>query len=1034
MHAGKFPPLNEHESSLSMEGRSQVKYWDRTIGKSGLLLMNQRQIMMSSFTTPRGHLRLIPWLALQLALWMMASTCLAAEPVKQSDRPLTFEKDVRPILKQHCFHCHGEAGVMEANLDVRLRHFLLEGGDSGAAILPGDAAHSPLLERIESGEMPPGEEMVSVDEIAIIKQWLNLGAQTARPEPETLDEGDYFTQEERSFWAFQPIRRPEIPSVEIFGTGEVKDQLKKVCNPIDLFILRGLKQKELSFSDKADPVTMVRRLSFDLLGLPPSREMVQRYLEDDRPGAYGRLVGRLLSSPEYGERWGRHWLDVAGYADSDGYTEKDIEREFAYFYRDYVIESFNSDKPVDDFVREQIAGDELVSQSLNEDLHPESIAKLAATGFLRMAPDGTSSGGVDRAEAANQNIADTIQIMSSAFLGLTVGCARCHDHRYDPISQADYYRMRAIFEPALDWKQWKTPSQRRVSLYTEADKLERERVEKLAKDAEQKRSERQSEHIARTLYEELLVVPDNVRGTLKNAYETEKANRTEEQIALLEEYPSVGNISPGSLYLYAEQRARRAGDIERVAKDKEKEMLRVATLEKAASLEEAERKELIGLMEVSEQEWSDSQKALAKKHDSILVQASHLSELNPEGFAKLEEYRKAAETCRATDAKKELADMLDEVKAIRGKAPKERFIRVLQEPPGHKPPTHLFIRGDHQQPGQSMEPAELTVLRGDQQNIIPPDQPELPTSGRRLAYADQLTSGNHPLLARVIVNRIWMHHFGRGLVATPGDFGRLGAEPTHPELLDWLASELMSSGWSMKRIHQLILLSHTYQQKSARRADVDMKDPDNLWLSRMPVRRLETEAFRDSMLWVSGELVPELYGPPIPVKEDAVGQIVVGKEMLDGERKPTGTSTESKGAMRRSLYIQVRRSRPLAVLESFDVASSAPNCELRLASNVATQSLMMMNSQFVMDRSRHLARRLFELSADPNQRLTMAWERCFAEQIDSNTESALKVFLNQQEQTFAKLDPKRDTAENQELALASVCQAMLSSNAFLYVD
>ena len=226
---------------------------------------------------------------------------------------------------------------------------------------------------------------------------------------------------------------------------------------------------------------------------------------------------------------------------------------------------------------------------------------------------------------------------------------------------------------------------------------------------------------------------------------------------------------------------------------------------------------------------------------------------------------------------------------------------------------------------------------------------------------NRLTSGNHPVGPCHRESDLDAS-FRTGLVATPGDFGRLGAEPTHPELLDWLASELMSSGWSMKRIHQLILLSHTYQQKSTRRGDVDMKDPDNLWLSRMPVRRLETEAFRDSMLWVSGELVPELYGPPIPVKEDAVGQIVVGKEMLDGERKPTGTSTESKGAMRRSLYIQVRRSRPLAVLESFDVASSAPNCELRLASNVATQSLMMMNSQFVMDRSRHLARRLFELS------------------------------------------------------------------------
>jgi mono/diheme cytochrome c family protein len=967
--------------------------------------------------------------------------CVAVEPAKQADESITFEKHVRPILKAHCFHCHGEAGVVEAELDVRLRRWLIRGGESGESIIPGDVENSLLLERMESGEMPPGEERVSGEEIAVVKSWILSGAMTARAEPETLDEGDYITQEERSFWAFQPIRRPEIPSLQN-GSRELKGDDPNANKftvhaetPVDHFVQQKIKSKGLDLSPLADRHTRIRRLSFDLLGLPPTEEMVDQFIGDQSPHAYERLVDRLLASPEYGERWGRHWLDVAGYADSDGYTDKDIEREFAYFYRDYVVESFNRDQPFDQFVREQLAGDELLPASQgDDDLSDDSIAKLAATGFLRMAPDGTSAGGVDRAEAANQNIADTIQIMSSAFLGLTVGCARCHDHRYDPISQADYYRMRAILEPALDWKQWKTPAQRRVSLYTNADRAERDRIEEEAKAAEKIRNDAQAAHIARTLYEELLVVPDDLRDSLKEAYETEKAMRNEQQVALLEEYPSVGNISPGSLYLYAEQRARRAGDIERVAKQKEEAFLRQATMENALSLTEDEQQQIRELLDTPSDQWDETQKSVANEFGEVFVTVDQLAEVKPDAFATLEDYRQAAEVCRSTDAKTDLAKQLDAVKAIRATAPKEHFVRVLQEPPGHTPKTHLFIRGDHQQPDRELVPSELTVLLGDEHYVIPEDEPSLPTTGRRLAYAKQLTSAEHPLLARVIVNRIWMHHFGRGIVATPGDFGRLGARPTHPELLDWLASELITSGWSVKKIHKLILCSYTYQQQSTRNKTSDEIDPDNLWLARMPVRRLESEAFRDAMLWVSGELVPELFGPPISVKEDSVGQIVVGKEMLDGERKPTGADTDSKGGYRRSLYIQVRRSRPLAVLESFDLPLNTPNCELRFSSNVATQSLMMMNSQFAIDRSEHFAKQLIELSSDPSERIELAWQRCFSTPIDEATASDFVAFVNQQRELFAAMDAKRDAAENEVLALASACQAMMSSNAFLYVD
>lgn len=960
----------------------------------------------------------------------------ATEPVRQGDEPLTFEKHVRPILKAHCFHCHGEAGVMEAELDVRLRRWLVRGGDSGEALVPGDAESSLLIERMVSGEMPPGDEQVASEEIAIIQAWIQQGAITARPEPESLSGGDYFTQEERSFWSFQPIRRPQVPiPVAEPDDRETQKQIERLNGPVDAFIYHKLKLQGLRFSPIADRYTLIRRLTFDLLGVPPTQAMVDQFLDDASPKAYERLVDRLLASPAYGERWGRHWLDVAGYADSDGYTERDVEREFAYFYRDYVIESLNHDKPFSKFVWEQLAGDEILGTEIaGDDLTEEQIATFAATGFLRMAPDGTSAGGVDRAEAANQNIADTIQITSSALLGLTVGCARCHDHRYDPISQADYYRMRAIFEPALDWKQWKTPTQRRVSLYTQSDRTERDEIEQRAKAAEAERLEKQADHISRTLYEELLVVPDEQRLSLKEAYETEKSERTEQQVALLEEYPSVGNISPGSLYLYAQQRARRAGDIERVAKEKESRFLSEATLARTSNLTEDQQQQLAELLETSAEQWSEGQKRLVEDFADVMVTKEQLAEVNPEAFATLEEYREAAEICRSTDAKTDLAKLQDEIKAIRATAPKEHFVRVLQEPPSHTPKTFLFIRGDHQQPEREMEPSELTVLRREDYLPLPLNDMDLPTTGRRLAYAKHLTSAQHPLLSRVIMNRVWMHHFGRGIVATPGDFGRLGAKPTHPELLDWLASEFISSGWSLKRIHKFILCSHTYQQQSIRNDQLDQVDPDNLWLARMPVRRLESESVRDAMLWASGELLPELYGPPTPVKEDSVGQIVVGKEMLDGERKPTGADTASKGAYRRSLYIQARRSRPLAVLESFDLPIASPNCEIRVASNVATQSLMMMNSQFAIDRSQFFAKQLIARTSNPDEQLELAWCQCFSTPMDEEVKRDFQTFLAQQKEAYAKMDEKRDDSENEMLALASVCQAMMSSNAFLYVD
>ncbi|MCA1964993.1 MAG: DUF1549 domain-containing protein, partial [Prosthecobacter sp.] len=394
---------------------------------------------------------------------------LIASPVWAAAGTLVFEQHVRPILKAQCFHCHGEDGETKGGLDVRLARFLVQGGESGPAIVPGDAAGSHLLDLVKKGEMPKGKAKLRADEIATLEQWIAQGAKTARPEPEKLGPEHAFTDEERAWWAFQPIRKPALPKISPQADAAHSSPL---AQPIDAFIAQRLAQSGLQFSPEADPRTLVRRASFDLTGLPPTPEMVEAFVQEwadpaVRERAWDALLTRLLSLPAYGERWGRHWLDIAGYADSDGYTDRDLERPWAWKYRDYVISALNRDKPFDEFVREQLAGDEMVPQP-HKNLSPEAIEKITATGFLRMAPDGT--GAMNDKTAQNASIADTLKIISTAFYGLTIGCAQCHDHRYDPITQADYYRLRAIFEPGFNPPAWKTPSARLLSLLTDEER------------------------------------------------------------------------------------------------------------------------------------------------------------------------------------------------------------------------------------------------------------------------------------------------------------------------------------------------------------------------------------------------------------------------------------------------------------------------------------------------------------------------------------------------------------------------------------
>ena len=905
--------------------------------------------------------------------------------------PLTFEKHVRPILKTHCFLCHGEAGVTKGKLDLRLRRWLVRGGESGAVIAPGEPSESYLLDRVDLGEMPPGDKKLSEAEIDVIRRWIAAGAATARPEPETIQGNEYLSEEDRGYWAFQPVKRPAVPQVK---------NPQQVHTPIDAFLLKRLEEKQLAMSPLADPAVLIRRVTFDLTGLPPTPREVQAFVEDRRPGAWSRVLQRLLASPRYGERWGRHWLDAAGYADSEGYSDDDRVRPSAFRFRDYVVRSFNGDRPFDEFIVQQLAGDELVPPP-GQTLEPDQIAALAATGYLRMAPDGTGSSGVDAMVARNEVVADTIRIVSTSLLGLTVGCARCHDHRYDPISQADYYRMRAIFEPALDPKSWKTPDGRKLSLYTDADREQKKTIEVEAVKVDDERKKKTEFYITRTLAEELLLVSEDIREPLRTAYRLAAGKRSDQQKKLLKKYPSVANISAGSLYLYDRRREDRARKLDSERKQKEQKFL----------------------------------EETRKAHPGETVTLASLAKLNPKAAAELEADRKTANRLRSEKAADDLKTFTARAEEIRKRIPREGFLRALTEVPGKVPVTFVHFRGNHQQPRQKVEPAELAVVNLHAPVKLPLNDKSLPTTGRRLAYARHLVGGRHPLVPRVIVNRIWMHHFGRGLVSSPGDFGVLGERPTHPQLLDWLADEFVQSGWQVKRLHRLILDSWAYRQSSLRTLELDRLDPDNLLLGRMSIRRLESEALRDAILAVSGSMNSGMFGEPVSVMEDSVGQIVLGKENLDGERKPTKTIDLEGEQFRRSLYVQVRRTRPLGVLETFDVPVMTPNCSKRASSNVAPQSLMLMNSDFVVQYSERLAERIAaEAGPDRRSQVLRAWQLAYGVKPAAEVMDELMVFVERQTAAFGRVKRKDDSATPGKLAMASLCQALISANRFLYID
>jgi len=703
--------------------------------------------------------------------------------------------------------------------------------------------------------------------------------------------------------------------------------VKWARNALDKFVLDQLEREQLSPSPETNRATLIRRLSFDLIGLPPTPHEVDAFVNNPATDAYEKLVERLLASPHYGERWGRHWLDAAGYADSNGYFNADSDRPLAYKYRDYVVRSFNDNKPFDRFIQEQIAGDELAGYQPDADITPETAELLIATHFLRNAPDGTgeSDGNplelkVDRYSVLEGNV----QILGSVFLGSTVQCARCHDHKFEPVTQEEYYQLQAILRPAYDPANWLKPNERVFTVGTRAARTENKRqIEKYNREIKTLKESLDgltAPFRKLALQENLERIPEPARAAIQKALDTKEKERTAEMKALLKTNEAVVEI-----------------------KDEE----------------------------------------LLKRFPELAVGHKSLKE----GIKTREEQRPAP------------------LPQIAG----------LSEPAKELPKHHLLVRGIYADEGREVAPGVPAVFSTGTNSYQVAPAVEQKNSGRRLALARWLTSPENPIVARVLVNRIWQHHFGEGLVATVDNLGVTGAKPTHPELLDYLAAEFVQSGWKVKSLHRLIVTSATYRQGSALREAPYAVDPENRLLWRFPLQRLDAESVRDALLFAAGELNLDIGGPYVPIKSTSDGQIVVDES--------------NAGARRRSLYLQQRRTQPLTMLQVFDTAQMNPNCTRRNPSTVSLQSLALLNSDFIRARSRALAQRLEkECGPESNQRLERTFLLALGRKPNPAEQSAAEEFLQTQAGHYA------DKPDKAERVWTDFCQMALAGNAFLYVD
>ncbi|MDB5342721.1 MAG: hypothetical protein JWP89_1098 [Schlesneria sp.] len=802
-----------------------------------------------------------------LALMLLPATLAVGDDVPKSD----YATQVKPLLVKHCLQCHGPE-KQQSGLRIDSGRALTDGGDSGPALVARDPAKSLLIQAVTGAEgaskMPPEGPRLSDAEIQLLKDWIADGAKFP------ADEVVAATAQKKGgdHWAFQRVTHP-VPPV----TAGILAR-----SAIDSFVTVRREAVQLPPSLEADRWTLIRRVSLDLLGMPPSPDELQEFVHDNSPDAYEKLVDRLLAAPHFGERWGRDWLDVARYADSNGFT-RDMPRTI-WKYRDWVVAAFNRNLPFDEFVIDQIAGDMRADADLDQ---------LVATGFHRNTLVN-EEGGTDPEQFRVEAVVDRTNTTGTVFLGLTVGCAQCHDHKYDPISQREYYQLYAFFNSTAF--NGGDPTAPRIDVPS---------AEQLAVN------------------------------------EPGRQRQIRDKIAKLEE----------AVRLNAQVIAADQAVWEKSLSDDDKKKLPF-NVKNAVDLPPRDRSE------------------------------THVRDL--------EAYFRGVEVARAKFPE------LDQIAKLRAQEPTFPTTMVMQELPKPRE-SHIHLRGDFLRKGAKVQPAVPVVLDGSAIGTLP--QSMLPTT--RLDLAKWLISDDNPLTSRVTVNRIWQKYFGRGLVETENDFGLQGTAPTHPELLDWVASEFSGSSkgemrtrWDVKRIHRLIVSSATYRQSSYQRPDVAEVDPTNKWLSQQNRIRLDAEIIRDEALAAAGLLTSEIGGPPVyPPQPDGVFDFTQDK-------KPWKAETD-RSRYRKAMYTQLWRSSLYPSMTVFDFPDANVACTRRVRSNTPLQSLTLANDLAFVEFARGLAVRLLSLpQGDDSQRLNLACELCLAREPRSAELVRLREYVQQQRERF----------------------------------
>lgn len=826
------------------------------------------------------------------------------------DSAIPYLNTIAPLFEARCAKCHGPTKI-RGGLDLVTPSGIMRGGDNGAAIVPGDASASLLMRHIRHEEepgMPYKEDKLPEAEIEAIAAWIEAGAELPNVGIEAAPTSTEMivTDEDRSFWSFRPLRNPDVPPVE--GNW--------ARNEIDHFILAQMRDHNLSPTPEADKRTLIRRAYCDLIGLPPTPEEIEAFVHDNAPDAYERVVDELLASPHYGERWGRHWLDLARYADSSGY-EFDYERPNAYPYRDFVIKALNDDMPYDQFVQWQLAGDEY---------EPDNPEAIAATGFLAAGPNVNNQ---DNEENFYNEMDDIASTTASTFLGMTMACARCHDHKYDPMPTRDYYRIVSAFTTTKRGDQYMA-TRAEARAYTEAKK---------AWDSDLRKAQHERNRFL-----------EPFRKTVREA-RIDAVEESEENKALL--------------------KARFDKDNETQKKLREKH------------------------------------KALFDVKDEVILEGRSEEELAE--WAKLDEAVQAVEAVRPKEPRK--------VFASRDTAPTPKE-------------SYLLNRGNHSNKKEVVTLGFLSVLPGTDSPTFDParyKQEDVPSTFQRTALAEWLTNvdeGAGRLSLRVMANRMWHYHFGRGIVNTPNDFGIQGDRPTHPDLLDWLAGQIVRDGWHLKPMHKRIMMSATYRQASAHDPARQSADPDNIYLSRFEPRRVEAEVVRDAMLKVSGTLNPDMYGRPVfPfMHPDAIATGSTDKWPKD--------VVDDATTWRRSIYINIRRSVLVPMMESFDAPDATASCAVRNATTVPSQALTLMNSRFAIDQATHFSNRLQEKYGDDmNAIIEGAFKEALGRAPRDGEKNLAAKFIAQQAKNHEAAG-----REGQAEALIDFCQTIFALNEFVYIS